>query len=179
MNPEQIVEPTYVNEHVQLGRCSRIWRFCNIYGTRDHPVIIGDNTQIGTGSEIKPNVKIGNNCRFQFGLFIPEQVTIDDFVFIGPRVTFTNDKYPDIAKTLSGIWTCLSTHIGHHVSIGAGVVILPGINVGEYVQIGGGSIVTKSIDPYSIVVGNPARKVGDIRDNKFRGYYEELLKGNR
>ncbi len=175
MKHEQIIQPTYVNEYVQIGEKSKIWRFCNIYGTKEHPVIIGDNTQIGTSSEIKPNVKIGSNCRFQYGLFVPEGVTIDDFVFIGPRVTFTNDKYPDIEKTFNGKWICLQTRVESYVSIGAGVVILPGLRIGEYAQIGGGSIVTKDVEAYSIMLGNPARKFGDIRDEKFKKHYEKLL----
>lgn len=175
MNLEKIVLPSFVNEYVIIGEGSRIWRFCNIYGTKENPVKIGDNTQIGTGCEIKPNVFIGNNCRIQYGVFIPEQVKIEDYVFIGPRAAFTNDKYPDIVKTLNKTWIPKITNIKSYVTIGAGAIILPNITVEEYAQIGAGAIVTKKVNAFSIVQGNPAKKVGDIREDKFKEIYKEIL----
>lgn len=168
---EQLMQPTMVNDFVKLGKDSKIWRNCNVYGTNEEPVIIGENTQIGHGSEIKPGVIIGDNCRFQYGLFVPEGISFGDYVFVGPRVTFTNDKYPDIAKTLYQTWSIIKTHVSSFASIGGGAIILPGANIGLAAQIGGGSVVTKPIPEYKIVVGNPAKIVGDIRDQKVRSRY--------
>jgi acetyltransferase-like isoleucine patch superfamily enzyme len=174
-NLGEIIQPSNVNEHVYIGKDSKIWRYCNVYGTKAEPVIIGDNVQIGGNSEIKPGVKIKNNCRIQYGLFAPEGITINENVFIGPRVTFTNDKYPDIVKTLKGTWDRLETIVDSYVSIGAGAVIIPGVKIGKYAQIGAGTIVTKNIDDYAIIAGNPGKKVGDIRDEKFKHIYKRLL----
>jgi len=77
----------------KIGHGVKVWHFCNIYGC-----VIGDNTQIGSFCEIKEKVKIGKNCRFQSYVFIPEGTVIGDYVFLGPRVTFTNDKYPSAVK---------------------------------------------------------------------------------
>ena len=170
---QNIEKPTYVNKYVHMGVGSKIWRYCNIYGTEEAPVLIGDETQIGSYCEIKPGVDIGSHCRLQSGIFIPDGVTIDDFVFIGPNVTFTNDKYPDIVKTENKIWDIKKTTIDKYVSIGAGSVINPGLTIKNYAQIGSGAVVTKDVDPFAIVVGNPAKKIGDIR--KKTEHYDVLL----
>lgn len=176
ITPEQIGKHSIVNEHVQLGKGSKIWHFCNVYGTAEEPVIIGEDTQVGSYTQIKPHVRIGNHCRLQDHQSIPDEVTIDDFVFVAPCVTFTNDKYPDAIKTINRTYKILPTHVRSYVTIGAGAVILCGITIGEYAQIGMGAVVTKNVEPFAIVVGNPARKVGDIREERFRQQYAELLK---
>lgn len=166
---------TLLNDYVSIGKGSKIWHFCNIYGTQEHPVVIGQNTQIGSHSEIKPGVSIGSNCRFQNGVFIPEGTSIDDFVFIGPHVTFTNDKYPDIEKTLKCTWKLSPVHVESYASLGAGVIVLPGVRIGRAAQIGSGSVVARNIEPYAVVAGNPARQIGDVHDNKYRERYAELI----
>ena len=176
MTIDKIVQPTYVNEFVQIGEGSKIWRFCNVYGTKEHPVIIGDDTQIGSFCEIKPEVFIGNHCRLQSYVFIPEGVLIKDKIFIGPRVTFTNDRYPDIEKTLNGKWNKTYTTVSSGASIGAGVVVNPGAHIGKCAIIGSGAVLIKEVPDYAIVVGNPGRIIGDIRDRKYREQYKELLK---
>ena len=162
-------------EHVHLGEYSKIWNNCNIYGTKEEPIIIGENTQIGANCEIKPGVHIGNNCRIQNGVFIPEGVTIDDYVFIGPHVVFTNDKYPTAVSAINGTWKRLESCVGEYTSIGANAVIMPGVEIREYCQIGAGAIVTKNVDIYSIVAGNPAKKIGDLRKKPYKKIFEELL----
>lgn len=115
---------------------------------------IGDDSVIHSHVWIGDRVKIGMRCKIQAFTFIPTGVRIGDDVFLGPRVTFTNDKYPP-----SNEW--LITTVGNHVSIGAGAVILPGITLGEGCKIGAGAVVTKNIPPGETWVGNPARKHGD------------------
>jgi acetyltransferase-like isoleucine patch superfamily enzyme len=168
MKLEQIVQPTYVNEFVKLGKSSIIWRYCNVYGTKKENVIIGSNSQIGAYCEIKPGVKIGNYCRLQSGVFIPEGVTIKNEVFIGPHSVFLNDKYPDILKTLNKTWKQIDTLVESYVSIGGNATILPGANIGQYAQIGAGAVVTKPVPAYAIVVGNPAKIIGDVRDKRYK-----------
>lgn len=132
---------------MRTGKGTKLWKpeLSNI-----GECVIGDNCTVHSHVWIGDRVKIGNNCKIQAFSFIPTGVRIGDNVFIGPRVTFTNDKYPP-----SGEWA--TTIIENNVSIGAGVVILPGITLGEGCRIGAGSVVTKSIPPNVVACGVPAR----------------------
>ena len=168
MKLDQIVQPTYVNEFVKIGKGSIIWRYCNLYGTKEANVCIGANTQVGSYCEIKPGVRIGNFCRLQSYVFIPEGIVIKDEVFVGPRVCFTNDKYPDIVATLNKTWKQINTTIDSYVNIGAGAIILPGAHLEKHCQVGAGAVVTKPVPAYAIVVGNPGRIIGDVRDKRYK-----------
>ena len=132
---------------MRTGKGTKLWKpeLSNI-----GECVIGDNCTVHSHVWIGDRVKIGNNCKIQAFSFIPTGVRIGDNVFIGPRVTFTNDKYPP-----SGEWS--TTIIENNVSIGAGVVILPGITLGEGCRIGAGSVVTKRIPPNVVACGVPAR----------------------
>lgn len=96
------------------------------------------------------DVVIGHHVKIQAFTFIPDGVTIEDEVFIGPRVTFTNDKHPP-----SDGWS--KTLVKKRASIGAGAIILPGVVIGEGAMIGAGAVVTKNVADFAVVVGNPAR----------------------
>ena len=122
---------------------------------------IGDDCTIHAHVWIGNKVAIGNRCKVQAMTFIPEGVTIGDDVFIGPRVTFTNDKHPP-----SEHWS--ETLVCDGVSIGAGAVILPGITLNEGCKIGAGAVVTRSVPAWATVVGNPARiyKLGEHQFGK-------------
>ncbi|MEM2966934.1 MAG: acyltransferase, partial [Candidatus Nitrosocaldaceae archaeon] len=104
---------------------------------------------------IEEGVEIGDNCKIRAFTFIPTGVRIGNNVFIGPRVTFTNDKYPRIGKE----WKLLETVIEDDVSIGAGSIILPGIRIGTSAMVGAGSVVTKDVPARSVVIGNPAKVI--------------------
>ena len=114
-------------------------------------VEIGDNCTLHSHIWIGENVKIGNNVRIQAFSFIPEGVIIEDDVFIGPRVTFTNDKYPPSSKEE---WK--PTIVKRGASIGASVTILPGVTIGENTMVGAGALVTKSLPPNVVACGVPA-----------------------
>jgi acetyltransferase-like isoleucine patch superfamily enzyme len=103
---------------------------------------------------VEEGVVIGNRVKIRPFTFIPTGVTIEDNVFIGPNVTFTNDKYPKIDAN----WTLLRTTIKKGASIGAGSVILP-VTIGKNSLIGAGSVVTKDIPDNVIAAGNPARVI--------------------
>lgn len=113
---------------------------------------IGENCTIHAPVWIGTNVVIGNRVRIQAFAFIPDGVTLEDDVFIGPHVCFTNDKYPP-----SSNWS--KTLVKNGARVGAGAVILPGITIGEGATVGAGSVVTKDVEPLSTVVGNPARVI--------------------
>jgi len=140
--------PDYsVIKGAKIGKGARIYDQVNLYGCD-----IGENTKIDSFVYIEEGVKIGKNVKVRPFTFIPEGVTIEDDVFIGPGVTFTNDKYP---RSL-GDWEKLRTVVKKGASIGAGSVILPGITIGEGSMVGAGSVVTKDVPPGATVAGNPA-----------------------
>ena len=137
---------------VRIGEGTKIWHpeLSNIYGSGS----IGKDCNIGTLVEIRSPV-IGDRCKIQAFVFIPEGVTIGDDVFIGPHVCFTNDKYPS-AVDYGGF---RETIVESGVAIGANSTIVCGITIGEGAMIGAGAVVTKDVPPGVTVVGNPAREL--------------------
>lgn len=142
---------------VRLGKGVRICDFTNLYGCE-----IGDDTQIGPFVEIQKGSRVGSRCKVSSHSFICEGVTIEDEVFIGHGVVFTNDMFPRAANADGSLkagsdWDCLSTLVKRTCSIGSGATLLCGITVGEGSLVGAGSVVTKDVPPFAVVAGNPAR----------------------
>lgn len=142
---------------VILGRNVQLFNFVNLYGCE-----IGDDTKIGTFVEIQKGAKVGNRCKISSHSFICEGVTIEDEVFIGHGVIFTNDRFPKATAANGGLqteadWTCVPTLVKRGASIGSGATLLCGITVGENALVGAGSVVTRDVPANTTVVGNPAR----------------------
>lgn len=141
---------------VRLGRNVRLFGFTNLYGCE-----IGDDTRIGTFVEVQKGARIGSRCKISSHTFICEGVTLEDEVFVGHGVTFTNDPYPR-ATTTDGRpqseqdWVCIPTVVKRGASIGSGATLLSGITIGERALVGAGSVVTKDVPPAAVVAGNPA-----------------------
>ena len=131
-----------------VGLGTKIWGNTNIYGAT-----IGDNCSVGWGTEIGHAV-IGNNVRIGAMCFLCEGNTIEDDVFIAPRVGFTNDKYPPAKKE---DW--LKTTVKKGASIGAGTTIVCGVTIGEGARVGAGSVVTKDVPAGEKWCGCPARRM--------------------
>jgi len=130
-----------------IGECSKIWQFCVILeGAK-----IGSNVNICSHCFIENDVTIGNNVTIKNGVYIFDGITLEDNVFIGPNVTFTNDKNPR-SKFYPTAFP--KTLIRKGASVGGGAVILPGIEIGENAKIGAGAIVTKDVPPGAVVYGN-------------------------
>ncbi|MEP6664137.1 MAG: acyltransferase [Verrucomicrobiota bacterium] len=162
-NPLQAIQ--LIAPNVKLGRDVRIFGFTNLYGCE-----IGDESKIGTFVEIQKGSSIGKRCKVSSHTFICEGVTIEDEVFVGHNVTFTNDLYPRATATNGQLqteadWKCVGTLVKRGASIGSGATLLCGITIGENAIIGAGSVVTKDVPADSIVAGNPARV---LRSNKIK-----------
>lgn len=138
-----------IHNEAKIGKDTKIYfsTLCNIGKCE-----IGDNCVIHSHVWIGDSVVIGNDCKIQAFTFIPKGVQVGNNVFIGPGVVFTNDKYPP-----SDNW--LETVIEDNVSIGAGVIILPGLTLRKGCKIGAGSVVTKDVSEGELVYGNPARRI--------------------
>lgn len=133
-------------KNCKIGKNTKIWHFVNLYDCE-----IGNDCVIGSFVEIG-KAKIGNNCKIEAHTFIPSGVTIENDVFIGPHVCFTNDKYPKIKEG----WKLKKTLVKKRASIGANATILCGITIGKNSLIGAGSVVTKNVPDNTVVFGNPA-----------------------
>jgi acetyltransferase-like isoleucine patch superfamily enzyme len=147
---------------VKLGRNVRLHGFVNLYGCE-----IGDDVKIGTFVEIQKGVKIGNRCKISSHTFICEGVTLEDEVFVGHNVTFTNDRYPRASNENGKLqteadWACIRTLVKRGASIGSGATLLCGITIGENAMIGAGGVVTRDVPPDTVVAGNPARVVKSL-----------------
>lgn len=125
---------------------------------------IGAGSRVGAFVEIQKNAVIGRNCKISSHSFICEGVTIEDEVFIGHGVMFTNDAYPRATTDGgelkgSGDWAVVPTVVRRNASIGSNATILPGLTIGERALVGAGAVVTRDVPPGSVVAGVPARVV--------------------
>jgi acetyltransferase-like isoleucine patch superfamily enzyme len=142
---------------VKLGKNVRLAQFVNLYGCE-----IGDESKLGTFVEVQKNAKIGKRCKISSHSFVCEGVTIEDNVFIGHGVMFTNDIYPrataaDGTLQTEKDWKVETTVVKRGASIGTNATILPRVVIGENAVVGAGSVVTRDVPANSIVTGNPAR----------------------
>jgi acetyltransferase-like isoleucine patch superfamily enzyme len=152
------VHPTAIVETQHIGQGTRIWAFAHVM----KEVSIGTNCNIGDHCFVESGVTVGNNVTIKNRNTIWEGITLEDGVFVGPVVTFTNDLYPrsprlpQAAKRYSDDGWLLPTLVRRGASLGAGAVILAGITIGEFAMIGAGAVVTRDVPPYALIVGNPA-----------------------
>jgi acetyltransferase-like isoleucine patch superfamily enzyme len=144
-----------VEDDVQIGEGSRIWHLVHIRsGAR-----IGRSCNIGRNVYVDTNVSIGDGCKIQNGVNIYEGVTLEDLVFVGPAVTFTNDPYP---RAFPNDWKKTPTLVKTGASFGANATVLCGITIHEYAMVAAGSTVTHDVPAYGLVQGAPARLVGYV-----------------
>jgi acetyltransferase-like isoleucine patch superfamily enzyme len=161
MNPSQ-APYVQIASNVKLGRNVRLFGFANLYGCE-----LGDDVKVGPFVEIQKGVKIGNRCKISSHSFLCEGVTLEDDVFIGHNVTFTNDRFPRATSGNGQLqteadWNCLPTLVKRGASIGSGVTLLCGITIGENALIGAGSVVISDVPPDTVVAGNPARTIRSL-----------------
>ena len=151
-------ESSYIDEGAFIGMSTKIWHFSHVQSKSK----IGKNCSIGQNVNIGNNVIIGNGVKIQNNVSVYEGVELEDFVFCGPSMVFTNIKLPRSEFPQKGSEYYLKTIVRRSASIGANATIVCGVTIGEYSMIGSGSVVTKDIPAFSLVVGNSGRIVGKV-----------------
>jgi acetyltransferase-like isoleucine patch superfamily enzyme len=157
-----------ISDTVQLGENVRIFHppLVNLYGCT-----VGAETRIGAFVEIQKGASIGIRCKISSHTFICEGVQIEDGVFIGHGVMFTNDRFPratnpDGSLQTEADWKVEVTTVKKQASIGSNATIVSGVTIGTGALVGAGAVVTKNVPDYAIVAGVPAKVIGDVRKQK-------------
>lgn len=160
-------ETAVVDKGADIGDDVKIWHFSHIMAN----CRIGKGCNIGQNVVISPGVELGKNVKIQNNVSVYEGVICDDDVFLGPSMVFTNVVNPRSAINRRGQY--LKTHVGKGASIGANATIVCGHDIGEYAFVGAGAVVTKTIVPYALVVGNPAKQIGWVGEYGHRLNFNE------
>jgi UDP-2-acetamido-3-amino-2,3-dideoxy-glucuronate N-acetyltransferase len=154
MNDIFIHESSYIDEPVKIGEGTKIWHFSHVLKN----CIIGENCTIGQNVSIGPDVRIGNGCKIQNNVSVYKGVELEDDVFCGPSMVFTNvinprsfiERKDEFKRTL----------VKRGATLGANCTIICGNTIGEYAMIAAGSVVTKDVPPYALMMGVPAKQTG-------------------
>lgn len=148
------IHPTAeVSDQAKIGDGTKIW---NLAQVREDSVI-GENCIISKNVYIDTKAVLGNRVKVQNNVNVYHGVEVEDDVFLGPSMTFTNDFYP---RAFNEDWEITNTYVKKGASIGANATIVCGVTIGEYAMIGSGSVVTKDVSANALVVGNPAKQIG-------------------
>ena len=149
-----IHETSEIDADVTIGKGTKIWHFSHILSNSQIGVdcVIGQNVMIG------PDVSVGNYCKLQNNVSVYKGVILEDGVFCGPSCVFTNVLTPRALFERKEEF--LTTHVCTGASIGANSTIICGVKIGRYAMIGAGAVVTRDVTDFSLVVGNPARRIG-------------------
>lgn len=160
-------ETAVIDDGCKIGKGTKIWHFSHIMPN----CTIGDGCNIGQNVVVSPQVVLGNNVKVQNNVSIYTGVICEDDVFLGPSMVFTNVINPRSAIKRQNEY--LSTVVKKGASIGANATIVCGNNIGEYAFIGAGAVVTKEVQPYALVVGNPSKQIGWISEYGHRLNFDE------
>ncbi len=142
----------------RIGAGTRIWAFAHVMSG----AVIGSGCNICDHTFIDPDVVIGDRVTVKSFVYLVDGMRIEDDVFIGPQVTFTNDRFPRSRQP----YNLEPIVIGAGASIGAGAVLLPGVSVGEGAMVGAGAVVTRNVPAHTVVIGNPARVARTVTDSE-------------
>lgn len=148
-------ETSIVDDNVEIGEKTKIWHFCHVQsGAR-----IGKGCSFGQNVNVSNNVKVGDGCKVQNNVSIYEGVELEDYVFCGPSMVFTNDLTPR-AKYPKGSSGYKKTVLHTGASIGANATVVCGHEVGKWAMVAAGAVVTKNVPEYALVAGVPAKQIG-------------------
>ena len=162
-------ESAYIDDNVEIGNGTKVWHFTHIQSGAK----IGKNCVLGQNVNVGNNVVIGSFCKIQNNVSIYEGVTLEDYVFCGPSMVFTNIidprcKYPQVGSEFY-----IKTLVKEGASIGANAVIVCGNTIGRNAMIGAGAVVTKDVPDFALVVGNPAKIIGWVSEAGKRLNFDE------
>lgn len=153
-------ESAYIDDNVEIGEGTKIWHFSHIQkGSK-----IGNNCSFGQNVNVGNNVIIGNNVKIQNNVSVYEGVTLEDYVFCGPSMVFTNVLNPRCKYPQRGSEFYSKTLVKEGASLGANCTIVCGNTIGKNAFVGAGSVVTKDVPDFALVVGNPARIIGWVSE---------------
>lgn len=156
-----MIHPTSDVKSDRIGKNTKIWQYCVVFPN----AVIGEGCNICANVIIENEVRIGDNVTVKSGVQLWDGVTLEDNVFVGPNVTFTNDRYP---RSKNPDWVRESILVKKGAAIGANSTVLPGVTIGENAMVGAGSVVTKDIPANELWVGNPAKFYKYMNINKLK-----------
>ncbi len=164
------VHPTaVVDDNVKIGKGTSIWHFSHIQsGAR-----IGEKCTIGQNVNVANNVSIGNFCKIQNNVSVYEGVTLEDYVFCGPSMVFTNIIFPKCKYPQRGSEFYAKTLVKEGASIGANATIVCGTTLGKHCLIGAGAVVTKDVPDFALLLGNPGKVIGWVSEAGIRLKFDE------
>jgi UDP-2-acetamido-3-amino-2,3-dideoxy-glucuronate N-acetyltransferase len=160
-------ETAIIDDDCTIGSGTRIWHFSHLMGG----CIVGERCNIGQNVVVSPGVVIGNNVKVQNNVSLYEGLICEDDVFIGPSVVFTNVINPRSAIVRKNEYR--QTLVRKGASICANATIICGNEIGKYAMIGAGTVVTRSVEPYALVVGNPGKQIGWVSEAGHRLDFNE------
>ena len=159
-----MIHPTAdVSPDARVGPGTRIWHEAQVR----EGAVLGAQCNVGMGVYVDRGVVIGDRVKIQNGASLYRGLTVEDGVFIGPHVSFTNDRHPravhpDGRVRADDDWEPVPTLVREGASIGAGAVVLPGVTIGRWALVGAGAVVTRDVPDQALVAGNPARLIGRV-----------------
>jgi UDP-2-acetamido-3-amino-2,3-dideoxy-glucuronate N-acetyltransferase len=149
-------ESAYIDEGARIGKGTKIWHFSHVMSGS----AIGENCSLGQNVMVASNVEIGNGCKIQNNVSVYEGVVLEDYVFCGPSMVFTNVKTPRSAYPRNTGEDYAPTRVQQGASIGANATIVCGVTIGEWAFIAAGAVVTKNVVPHALIAGVPGRIIG-------------------
>jgi UDP-2-acetamido-3-amino-2,3-dideoxy-glucuronate N-acetyltransferase len=162
MTPRPRIDPSAdVSDAATIGDGSLVWHLAQVR----EGAVVGEECVIGRGAYVGPGVRLGDRCKLQNHALVYEPAVVEDGVFIGPAVVFTNDLMPRAVtpdgRLKSGDdWDAVGVVVREGASVGARAVVIAPVTIGRWAMVGAGSVVTRDVPDFALVVGVPARRVG-------------------
>jgi UDP-2-acetamido-3-amino-2,3-dideoxy-glucuronate N-acetyltransferase len=168
-NPFFAHDTAVIDEKISIGNGTKIWHFSHIQSG----AVIGENCSLGQNVNVGNNVKIGNSVKIQNNVSVYEGVELEDYVFCGPSMVFTNILLPRCEFPQRGSEFYDKTLVKKSASIGANATIVCGNTIGQYAMIGAGAVVTKDVPDFALILGNPGKIVGWVDKKGSRLEFDE------